>query len=585
VTAAQLAPTAQRVAATRSSATVVASILATLLLGAAAAPVTRGQQAPAPRAAAGTTTAAASAVTAAGEEFTYRVRPGDTLIGLAARLLLEPRRWPELQRRNAIADPRRMPRGSAVRIPYAWLRISRQAARVTDRSGTVRVDGREVAVGALVEAGAAIETGADGALTLEMADGSVMTVQPATRLSIERLQRIDGAAADEAVLQLERGKVESQVRPRGDMGRFEIRTPAAVSAVRGTGFRAGFADAGGGTTETLEGRVGVDAAGAGVTVPAGFGTRAEPGRPPQPPVPLLPAPSLAALPTVNDTATLRWEFPPVGGAVRYRHQVARDARFRALVAESLTEVPAAAFEGLADGPYWIRSRAIDPSTIEGLDAMRPIEQRRRLDAPAPASPVAGARSIGERTRFEWSALAGATAYLFELARDAQFAPPLEARRVTAAANDAPVATELAQLAPGAYAWRVAAIDARGVAGQWSAPQPFVQKPPPVAAEPLAAVPDGAPGRRAFRWEAAPSAAAYEWQLARRPGFDRVVRSGRSAAPRLELEELQPGTWYLRVRTIDDDGFEAPYGPPREFAVAWPAWVRVLVPALLLLPTL
>ena len=51
-------------------------------------------------------------------EFVYRARPGDTLIGLSARLLLEPRRWPELQRRNAIADPRRIPLGSRIRIPY-----------------------------------------------------------------------------------------------------------------------------------------------------------------------------------------------------------------------------------------------------------------------------------------------------------------------------------------------------------------------------------------------------------------------------------------------------------------------------------
>jgi hypothetical protein len=573
---APLARSARLPAATRVMA--AAPALLALLLATAALPAARAQQAP---------VRAPAPASAAGEEFTYRVGAGDTLIGLSARLLLEPRRWPELQRRNRIADPRRMPRGSAVRIPYGWLRISRQPARVIERSGTVRVDGREVAVGALVEAGASIETAGDGALTLELADGSVMTVQPATRLRIERLQRIEGAAADEAVLQLERGKVESQVRPRGDMGRFEIRTPAAVSAVRGTGFRAGFADAGAGagTTETLEGAVGVDAAGTGVTVPAGFGTRAEPGRPPQPPVPLLPAPSLAALPPVNDTATLRWEFPPVAGAVRYRHQVARDARFRALVAEALTEAPGAAFEGLADGPYWIRSRALDPSTIEGLDAARAIEQRRRLDAPVPASPVAGARRIGERTRFEWSPRDGATAYRFQLARDPQFAPAVEEREVAPAAAGAPVTVELERLPAGAYAWRIAAVDARGVAGHWSAPQAFVQKPPPVAAEPLAATAGAAQGRREFRWDASASATGYEWQLARRPGFERVVRSGRSAAPQLVLEDLQPGRWYLRVRPLDDDGFEAPYGPAGGFEVAWPAWVRVLVPALLLLPTL
>lgn len=517
-------------------------------------------------------------------EFTYVTRAGDTLIGIASRLLLEPRRWPELQRRNGIVDPRRIPRTSRIRIPYDWLRLSPGNATVLERVGTVRVDGREVAPGGIVATGAAIETGDDGALTLQFGDGSTLIVQRSTRLRLTRLQRVEGAGAEESVLELERGKVEMKVRPRGAMGRFEIHTPAAVSAVRGTEFRAGFSDGGAATTETLDGTVGVDGAGSGVALRAGFGTRAERGRPPLEPVPLLPAPSLDALPALNDTATLQWAFPPVTGAASYRHQLARDAEFRSLVAEAVTPGPQAMFDAPADGRYWLRSRAIDATAIEGLDATHAIEQRRRLDAPQALAPVGGAPRIGAATRFEWQALAGASGYRFQLARDPQFAQLVAERALAAVAGETP-ATEIESLPAGDYLWRIAAVDAAGTPGHWGTPQAFVQKPLPVAAEPLAATTAAAPTLRSFRWEATAPGQAWEWQLARRADFDRVLRSGRSDQPALALEDLQPGRYWLRVRTIDADGFEGPYGEARAFDVPWPMWVRFLLPMILLLPTL
>ena len=530
---------------------------------------------------------AGSAPALTSDEFVYLARPGDTLIGLSRRLLLQPARWRDLQRRNAIPDPRRIPRGSRIRIPYEWLRLSRQSATVVERVGKAFVDGREVATGATVAAGASLETGADGSLTLEFTDGSTLVLQPSSRLRLETLQRVEGAAAEESVLQLERGKVETHVQPRGAMGRFEIRTPAAVSAVRGTEFRASYRDDGGATTETLSGTVGVAGAGADVAVRGGFGTRAERGLPPATPVPLLPAPALDSLPASNDVATLRWSFAPVAGAAAYRHQLARDGLFRALVGEAVTRTPEAEFAALADGHYWLRSRAIDQGAIEGLDATREIEQRRRLEGPAAIDPVADARRVGASTRFEWAAAAGASGYLFQLARDAAFADRVSERRLEAGAAGATVTTSVDALAAGRYLWRVAAIDAAGVAGHWGTPQGFVQKAAPVTAQPAA--PTGsaatAPGQYAFRWTATEAGQSWEWQLARRGDFREPRRSGAVASPQLVLDGLQPGRHYLRLRSRDADGFVSPWGEAREFDVPWPTWVRFLLPVVLLIPSL
>jgi len=88
------------------------------------------------------------------------------LIGITRRLLLEPRRWPEVQARNNIADPRRIPLGDSIRIPYAWLRLSADTATVVAVRGEVREGGRDVSVSQTLPEGSKLETGPDGSVAL-----------------------------------------------------------------------------------------------------------------------------------------------------------------------------------------------------------------------------------------------------------------------------------------------------------------------------------------------------------------------------------------------------------------------------------
>lgn len=156
----------------------------------------------------------------------------------------------------------------------------------------------------------------------------------------------------------------------------------------------------------------------------------------------------------------------------------------------------------------------------------------------------------------------------------------------ASAAAAPVSVELERLPPGDYAWRVAAIGADGRDGHWGAAQPFRQKPPPVAVEPLPAT-NAATGGGAydFRWAPSEPGQRYEWQLARRADFGRIVRSGSSGTATLSLADLPPGRHWLRVRAIDADGFESPYGPAQAFDVPYPRWLPYVTATILLIPFL
>ena len=56
------------------------------------------------------------------ETLDYVVRPGDTLIGLAAAYMNRPLDYRRVQRENRVADPRRLPVGRALALPVALLR-------------------------------------------------------------------------------------------------------------------------------------------------------------------------------------------------------------------------------------------------------------------------------------------------------------------------------------------------------------------------------------------------------------------------------------------------------------------------------
>ncbi|HZV39008.1 MAG TPA: LysM domain-containing protein, partial [Pseudoxanthomonas sp.] len=74
-------------------------------------------------------------VVAAGD-WTYRVRPGDTLWDFSAAYLKSGYRWQQLQAHNRIADPYRLPPGSTLQVPITWLRAEPASAKVVAVHGS-----------------------------------------------------------------------------------------------------------------------------------------------------------------------------------------------------------------------------------------------------------------------------------------------------------------------------------------------------------------------------------------------------------------------------------------------------------------
>lgn len=513
-------------------------------------------------------------------EWRYTLRPSDTLIGVSERYLARPQEWPRLQRLNGITNPYRLVPGSALRIPLAWMRHEPAPAAVVAVAGDARVTlpgapERPLQSGEQLGAGAAVVTGAHSSITLRLADGSLVVLQPGARMALDTLSVYAGGGMVDSRLRLQQGRVEVGANPdRKPGGRLQVITPSAVAAVRGTRFRVA-AETDVTREETLEGAVGLAASGREVRVAAGLGSLAQAGRPPTPPVALLPAPDLSALPGRLDALPLRFEIPDLPGAEAWHGQIAPDARFERIVLEQTATAPKLSFGDLPDGLYTLRVRGADAQGLHGRDALHAFELDARPFPPLVVGP--GARVRTSRPALQWSPVVGAHAYRVELARDVGFTEPLQAQR-TADSRFAPDV----ELAPGAYHWRVASIDADGQ-GPFAPAQRFVFDPLPGAPDlAQAAAPAFDQGSLALTLPPPPAGLRYELVLSTDAERQAVVWQGTSADGQMRASPVKTENHYLAARLVEADGTAGPWAtrlieappPPR-----WPA-LLMLVPLLL-----
>ncbi|MBK3786911.1 LysM peptidoglycan-binding domain-containing protein [Paraburkholderia aspalathi] len=403
----------------------------------------------------------------------YVTVSGDTLYAIAARYLRDPRDWAALSRLNRIPAPRRLAAGIGLRLPAARLRQEPESARVIAASGPVEhacgtAPYTPLSSGMILGEGDRVRTGLNGFVTLELTDGSHMTVPQNSLVGIGRLRQTVLTGATDRVIGLQQGEVDSEVTHAAKKDdRFQIRSPSVVAGVRGTRFRVRYGVAEAQTAvEVLDGAVGVDAAAAPAPAPgvplqasaqlvtANFGsvTRAGGGMDSGigDPVALLPAPALADPGRTQDGKQVAFDLVPAGAmtgaAGGYRVQVARDADLLDLIRDRHVSAPHADFNDLPDGTYFVRISAIDRNGLEGQSQAYAFE-RREFDLSAAAEPHAGGRDYtfrwfagrpGLQTRFRF--VLAATP---DLRRPLVDQPDLETDQIV-----------VTDLPPGVYYWSV-----------------------------------------------------------------------------------------------------------------------------------
>ncbi|HMZ84679.1 MAG TPA: FecR domain-containing protein [Rhodocyclaceae bacterium] len=515
------------------------------------------------------------------QDMQHVVRAGENPWTISAQLLRSMAFWPRLVSYNRIADPLRIAPGTVLRIPEAWLAQRAAAARVLGLEGEVTMTdpaGRTVRLspGDLVPQGARIATGAQDSLSLGLIDNSRVLIKSGSEIRLEANAEDVRGKRRNILFDLRRGAVENDVERRSSSGgRFEIRTPAAVAAVRGTRFRIAAQDENT-SAEVLDGGVDLRNVQGSVELKAGYASRVAAQSAPQPARPMLPAPDLGALPARIERVPTDLGIAPLAGATGYRSQIGYDEQMAALLFDQTTALPVARVRDLPDGEYLLRVRGVDADGLEGFDATRRITIDARPEPPFAIAPADDTQLSDPRPAFKWTRRDGTLTYRFQLARDAAFAQPLhdrsDIRGDTVALDD--------DLAPGEYFWRIAAIDEREGQGPFGSVQRLRRVP---GAPALKVQSDGQ--KPAVRWQPGGPDERFQLQVAREPGFAAPVVDLTLSTPDAPLPALESGQYYLRARTIAGDGYVGDWGPVQQFDIKGglsPALLLLLLPLLLAL---
>lgn len=398
----------------------------------------------------------------------YVARAGDSLYDVADRYLRDPRDWVVLRKLNHVEDPLHLQPGARLLLPVALLKQEPRSARVVATSGPAEHAFRQnpfvpVTVGLSLVEGDRVRTGHSGFVTLELDDGSHLSVPQDSTIEIGMLRQTVLTGSQDRVINLKQGEVDSEVTHATKKDdRFQIRSPSVVAGVRGTRFRVDYDSAGQATAvAVLDGAVGVDTArrpprAPGVPLQAStqligakFGsvTRATGGV--GAPVALLPPPALVQPGKVQDAKDVAFEIVPSDKARAYRVQIARDADLFDLIRDQRVSEPRASFDDLPDGNYFVRIASIDDNGLEGLPQIYAFE-RRQFSLDASAGQRAGSRDF----EFRWLASSRPgveTRFRFVLAATEDLRAPIVDRTDLAAGQIA-----VSDLQPGVYYWTVIA---------------------------------------------------------------------------------------------------------------------------------
>ena len=513
--------------------------------------------------------------TLAGESRTVEIRVvrHDTLIELCEKYLQHPEKWQVIARLNRLAQPDRLSPGQTIAVPVDMLKAIPLEARVTFLKGTgflKQSGGTEwtpLRQGDLVRVGGSLKSGPESSVEVAFADGSQILLRENTEITVKVAQQ--GVLHLLRVLYLEAGKVIARVKKAtGRDSRFEIETPSALAAARGTEYRVGLDEKSTTRAELLESSIGFSAM--GTTVPLGVdeGSVAKFQEPPSPARKLLPPPDPVGLQASYPESPIALRLGAVEGASRYRAVLARDREGKDSVREALIR-PGEEFQVApeADGTYYLIASSIDGYGLEGrLSQPREVVLRkvaRKVAVPAVVGPFDTARLQATRTTITWQKVPGAARYQLQIASEPNFSSPVadaEGIDGTSYATGA--------LTTGSYFVRLRASEEDGKVSEWSAVSSFtiLQLPAPALRQTKNAVKGWD-----FAWDPLQEGVICQLQLAADPGFGSTILDRTQPEPQLHLDAaLEPGTYYVRIRGVDPRGHAGSFSEVASFRVEKPA---------------
>ncbi|MBY9000332.1 MAG: hypothetical protein KGD64_05425 [Candidatus Heimdallarchaeota archaeon] len=268
-----------------------------------------------------------------------------------------------------------------------------------------------------------------------------------------------------------------------------------------------------------------------------------------------PGPPILITPTINqyindNTPFMDWNS--VTGGYQYQIQIDTTPMFTAPVRDYTSTATAYTPTVLADGTYYWRVRAIDLAGNIGawssiwyftIDTLPP-------STPALITPINDV-SINDNTPYlDWTTATGGYNYQLQVDNNGDFSSPIVDQTFSVTAYTPTV------LGDGTYYWRVRAIDQAGNVGAWSSIWHFTVDTLPPSTPTLITPTNGVSTNDStpyLDWTTATGGYNYQLQVDNDPDFSSLIVDQTSTATFYTSVTLADGTYYWRVRAIDQAG--------------------------------
>lgn len=323
--------------------------------------------------------------TAEEEYWEYTFRPDDSIWKIAKKYTTSPNNWVELRDINAkdLDQEKRIRPGTRILIPVSMLKLQPAPAIVIALNGNVTLirangDEEKPTVGTKLFSGDSVLAKGAQSLRMQFADKSELQVLANSEVVLNKLSHHKESGMVDTRVRLNTGSINTWVEKQLPDSRYEITTPSAITAVRGTVFRISADGNQISRTEVTEGLVAVLAGDMEKGVKHGYGLLAEKDKPLPDPVELLPAPELSDN-QFADKSELHVTWKAIAGAKKYHYQIATDEKFNKIIIDETTRTNAINLDDLDVGNYYLLVRGVDKFTLEGFDSSRNYQ----IHEPAP----------------------------------------------------------------------------------------------------------------------------------------------------------------------------------------------------------
>eukprot|EP00163_Fabomonas_tropica_P000257 TRINITY_DN10161_c0_g1_i1.p2 TRINITY_DN10161_c0_g1~~TRINITY_DN10161_c0_g1_i1.p2 ORF type:complete len:559 (-),score=37.76 TRINITY_DN10161_c0_g1_i1:1779-3455(-) len=493
-------------------------------------------------------------------EWMYTLRPGDTFPAVAKDLLASGYSATRLLQYNGLQNGAAIQEGDSIRLPLNWLKRQPEPARAVSVSGTVQLisgmDGRKQPLrqDSLVRVGDEILSGS-GSATVELADGSEIRISPNSRLIFNRLTQYGKSGMVDTRLRLDQGEVHTRVKPVIEGGaRFEIETPSAVAAVRGTAFALQTSDLGT-NLQVTDGVVDFGAPGKTRRIPAGYSASVSTSNGAGLTIRRLPpAPAIEPItsPITRFPAKLRWAQNP---SPEYRLDIFETDSGRWVESRKLRGT-SFDISLLDNGDYELQLAGLDSRGIAGMPAVMPLEVALQARAATLVAPEDGATANDDMPEFQWSMNGSNEVARVEIAEDSDF------RNLITTSEWAPESSALPAkpLGPGQYYWRVV-TEAGGNSVVSTDPRKLIVNGslPPVRIVSVNYVDSQV---RVF-WSKVDTASEYRLQLSEEPSFNNIIKEATLPDTTAALRLIPGRRYFVRLKALSEGPLTSRWGPGRE----------------------